>query len=87
MYIINRKNYFWTPHTSVFHFSTFLCLTLRGNREVKHATGYFVPWSFRSEYEKYFRSEPEICLIESFFHATKERMNSLSLERKDHGTK
>ena len=44
--------------------------------------GHFVPWSFRSEY-KYFRSEPVICLIESFFYATKERMNSLFLERND----
>ena len=29
--------------------------------------GRFVPWSFRSRYKKLFRSEPEICLIDSFF--------------------
>ena len=52
--VINRKNYVWTPHTSVFHFSTFPCRTLGRNREVRHDTGYFVPWSFGSKYKKFF---------------------------------
>ena len=44
-------------------------------------------WSFRSKYNKLFRSEPEICLIDSFFYPTKERNNSFFLERKLRGTK
>ena len=36
----------------------------------------FVSWSFRSKY-KFFCSEPEICLIDSFFYPTKERNNSV----------
>ena len=40
--------------------------------------GRFVPWSFRSRYKKLFRSEPEICLIDSFFYPITERKkNSL----------
>ena len=43
--------------------------------------------SFRSKYKKLFRSDPEICLLGSFFYQTKGRKNSLFLERKGCGTK
>ena len=41
--------------------------------------------SFRSKYKNLFSSEPEICLIDSFFYPTTKQNNSLSLEEKDHG--
>ena len=52
-----------------------------------YGTGCFVQWSFRSKYKKLFRPEPEFCLIDSFFYPTKERNNSLFLERKCRGMK
>ena len=54
---------------------------------IKGGGGEFGIRSFRSTYKKLFRSEPEICLLDSFSYPTKERNNSLFLERKDRGTK
>ena len=44
--------------------------------------------SFRSKYKKLFRSEPEICLTDSFLYPTKDGSDSLLFDRhrKDHGT-
>ena len=36
----------------------------------KKASGRFVAGLFRSTYKKLFRSEPEICVIDSFFQPT-----------------
>ena len=37
----------------------------------------------RSKYKKFFRSELEICSIDSFFYPIAERNNSVLKERKD----
>ena len=52
------------------------CVTLvmasRSKFKLKMVSGRFVQWTFRSKYKKLFRSEPEICLTDSFFYLTKE---------------
>ena len=54
------------------------------NSDKTVAIRWFRPWWFPSKCNKLFRSVREICLIHSILYPSRERNNSLFLERNDH---
>ena len=88
----NKKKHKWHDILQLSRIFTFPSFKKRTTKQkilkfIKQERNNFDIPSFRSKYKKLFRSEPETCLIESFFYPAKERNNSLFLKRKDHGTK